>query len=158
LAGQWKTAQREPEIIRVIEESLRVPALRRQAIALAASTQDEAYSAAIQGLAKDKTAPEDLRVAAAEALGSFRSTSSRVLDDLIESARGKPSSNAVAEAAVRSVTQLNRGSADQVLGLVTALDYPLGLRREALRSLMQLPDGGSRLLKLARSGRLPDDL
>src|SRR5262249_24317239 len=94
LTGQWKTAQRQPEIVRVIEESLRIPALRRQASALAASTQDEAYSAAIQGLAKDKTAPEDLRVAAAEALGSFRSTSSRVLDDLIESARGKPSSNA----------------------------------------------------------------
>ena len=42
--------------------------------------------------------------------------------------------------------------------LLTARDYPLGLRRQALRSIAQLRDGGSHVIELARSGKLPEDL
>jgi hypothetical protein len=45
-----------------------------------------------------------------------------------------------------------------MIELLTAEDYPLGLRREALTTLLQLEDGGPRLLELARAGKLPDDL
>jgi putative heme-binding domain-containing protein len=98
-----------------------------------------------------------MRVAAVEALGSFRETPNRVLDQLIASVRGKPSSSPVAEAAARTIARLY-DARDQLIELVTTHEYPLGLRREALKSLTQLQDGGERVLKLARAGKLPDDL
>ena len=42
--------------------------------------------------------------------------------------------------------------------LITARDFPLGLRREALRALAEHQDGGPRIIELARDGKLPDDL
>ncbi len=79
------------------------------------------------------------------------------LDQLIASVRGKPNSNSVAEAAVRANSRLF-DARDDLTKLLTAGDYPLGLRREALRTLMQQHDGGNRVLALARAKELPDDL
>ncbi len=42
--------------------------------------------------------------------------------------------------------------------LLTGREYPLGLRREALRSMAQLRDGGCHVIELARAGKLPEDL
>jgi putative membrane-bound dehydrogenase-like protein len=157
IIGQWNSAHTRLEIILVIGQALHDPEIRREGIALAAATRDDRYRATVERLANDQAAPEDIRVASVEALASFRETPRRTFDDLIASVRGKPSSSPVAEAAVRTIARLQDAQA-QVTELLTARDYPLGLRREALRSLMQLPDGGSRVLKLARAGRLPDDL
>ena len=44
-------------------------------------------------------------MAAVEAIGSFRITPNRVLEQLVSSVRGKPSSNSVAEAAVRAMAE-----------------------------------------------------
>ena len=79
----------------------RIPRLRQQGIALAAATKDGRYRASLEALAEDAKMPEEVRVAAVEGLGSFRVTPNRVLDQLIASVKGKPSSNSVAEAAVR---------------------------------------------------------
>ena len=72
-------------------------------------------------------------MAAVEAMGSFRITPNRVLEQLVASVRGKPSSNPVAEAAVRAMAQ-HSGAPGRLTEILTARDYPLGLRREALRS------------------------
>jgi putative heme-binding domain-containing protein len=42
--------------------------------------------------------------------------------------------------------------------LITDGNYPLPVRREALRTFARLNDGGTRLLEMARSGQLPADL
>ena len=50
------------------------------------------------------------------------------------------------------------GRGDDSTDLLTGREYPLGLRREALRSVAQLRDGGSHVIELARAGKLPEDL
>jgi len=157
LAGEWNAARARPGVLQVIEQALSDPETRRQGIALAASTREGRYRTTLEGLANDRTVSEDMRVASIEALGSFRDAPSPVLDRLIASVRGKPSSNPVAEAAARTIARLH-GARDQLTALLTTRDYPLGLRREALRTLAQLQDGGRAVLTLARAGKLPDDL
>ena len=46
----------------------------------------------------------------------------------------------------------------RLVELLTAADYPLGLRREALRSLARRQDGGRQILELASALKLPADL
>ena len=46
------------------------------------------------------------------------------------------------------------GAGDALTDLLTAREYPLGLRRQALRSIAQLRDGGSHVIELARTGKL----
>src|SRR5262249_5430442 len=60
-------------------------------------------------------------------------------------------------AAVRALGR-GRGVEDRLTELLTARENPLGLRREALRTLARLRSGGSRVIELARAGKLPDDL
>ena len=141
----------------MIERALANPETRQQGIALAAATATGGIAGRSKAMAQDAKAPEEVRVAAVEAIGSFRITPNRVLEQLVSSVRGKPSSNSVAEAAVRAMAQHSvRG--DELTDLLTARDYPLGLRREALRSVSQLRDGGSHVIELARQGKLPEDL
>ena len=42
--------------------------------------------------------------------------------------------------------------------LITARNFPLGLRREALKAMAEQQDGGQRIIDLARDKKLPDDL
>ncbi len=141
----------------MIEDSLADPATRQQGIALAAATHDSRYRAKLERFALDGQAPEDVRVAAIEALGSYAVAPDRALDELVASVRTRPSSSAIAEAAVRAMAQ-HSGREDRMIGLVTARDYPLGLRRAALHALARYRDGAERVLDLARTGKLPDDL
>jgi putative membrane-bound dehydrogenase-like protein len=157
LSGDWNSAHTKPKVSQVIERALQDPEGQQQGIALAAATRDGRYRATLESLAEDAKAPEEVRVAAVEALGSFKMTPNRVLDQLIASVRGKPSSNSVAEAAVRASSRLY-DAREQLTKLLTSTDYPLGLRREALRTLTQLQDGGNRVLGLARAKQLPEDL
>ena len=90
-------------------------------------------------------------------LGSVPDASDSTLERLIESVRGKPSSHPVAEAAVRTIARM-KDERRRLLELLTAADYPLGLRREALRTLAKGQDGGRQILDLASSGKLPTDL
>jgi putative membrane-bound dehydrogenase-like protein len=157
LAGDWNEARARPRVARLIAAALRDPAMRAQGIALAAATGDDGYRTTLEGFARDTRLPEDVRVAAVEAIGSFRITPDQVPEQLVAMVRGKPSSDPVAEAAVRAMAR-HAGAPGRLTDLLTAREYPLGLRREALRTLAQLRDGGSRILELARAGKLPDDL
>jgi putative membrane-bound dehydrogenase-like protein len=157
LAGAWNPAHERPKVLQMIQSALANPETRQQGIALAAASRDGRYQGTLEGFAQDANAPEDVRVAATEAIGSFRITPNRVLEQLVSSVRGKPSSNSVAEAAVRAMAQ-HSGARVRLTDLLTAREYPLGLRREALRSVAQLRDGGSHVIELARTGKLPEDL
>ena len=157
LADDWGAARDRPPVVQLIERALGDPEARVPGIAMAAATRDDRYRAAIEKLAEDSQAPEDVQVAAVEALGSFRGESARIPDRLIATVRGKPSSNAAAEAAVRALGR-DAGAPKRLTELLTARDYPLGVRREALRTMARLKDGGPLVLELARAGRLPDDL
>ncbi len=63
----------------MIERALANPETRQQGIALAAATRDGRYRGTLEGFAQDAKAPEEVRVAAVEAIGSFRITPNRVL-------------------------------------------------------------------------------
>jgi putative heme-binding domain-containing protein len=80
-----------------------------------------------------------------------------VPEQLVSAVRGKPSSDPVAEAAVR-VMGRHSGANGRLTDLVIAADYPLGIRREALRSMAQLESGGTRIIELVRAKKLPGDL
>jgi putative membrane-bound dehydrogenase-like protein len=157
LGREWSAARDRPQVIRAIERALGDPGTRVQGLAMAAATHDQRYRATFEKLAEDSRADVEERVAAVEALGSLPRTSRAILERLIAGVQAKPSSNPVAEAAVRVAARLPDGPA-RLVELLTARDYPLGLRRAALRSLAQRQDGGTRVLNLARAGKIPGDL
>ena len=145
LSGDWHRASDRPEVVKVIEQTLADPETRRQGIALATATRDRRYQKDLKRLAEDAKTPEETRVVAVEGLGSFPESSDETLEQLIQSVRGKPSSNSVADAAVRTIAGM-KGDGKRLISLLSATDYPLGLRREALRSLARFRDGGRQIL------------
>jgi putative heme-binding domain-containing protein len=157
LSGDWSAARNRTRVVNLIAQALKDPATRVQGIALAGATRDGRYRTTLEGLAQDTKAPIEARVAAVEAIGSFDITPNRVPEQLVAAVRGQRSSNPVAEAAVRAMAR-HSGARGRLTDLVTARDYPLGLRREALRAIAQLRDGGMHIIDLARAGKLPDDL
>ena len=157
LSGDWHSASDRPELVKVIEQTLADPETRRAGISLATATRDRRYQKRLKSLAEDSKNPEETRVAAVEGLGSFPDLSEETLEQLIQSVRGRPSSNSVADAAVRTIAGM-KGEEKRLIALVSAPDYPLGVRRESLRSLAQLRDGGRQILDLASAGKLPADL
>ncbi len=159
LDGDWGSAKADPQVIAATESALGDPELKLQGIELSAATGDPRYSARLKELAQDSAAAIELRVAAVEALGRLRPPQIRdFLSDLIASAKGKGQSSPLAEAAVLALPRVE--SANQRLEeLMSASDYPLGLRRAALRTFAQgSGGGGQRILEMARTGKLADDL
>jgi putative heme-binding domain-containing protein len=157
LSGEWNAASTRPQVVQIIDRTLADPEMRRQGIALATSTRDGRYRETLKNLAEDSKAPDEERVAAVEGLGSLKGNPDQTLDRLIESVRGKPSSNPVAEAAVRTIARI-KNERTRLVALLTAADYPLGLRREALRTLARVRDGSAQILKMAGADELPADL
>jgi putative membrane-bound dehydrogenase-like protein len=157
LGGDWNSASDHPEIVKVIEQTLVDPESCRAGIALVTATRNRRYQNALKNLAEDMKSPEETRIAAIEGLGSFPAYSEETLERLIQSVRGKPSSNLVADAAVRTIARM-KNEGKRLIALVSAPDYPLGLRRESLRSLARLRDGGRQILDLASAGKIPADL
>src|SRR5262249_11309166 len=83
--------------------------------------------------------------------------SQTLVDRLIADAKSQSQSNPVSEAAVRTLPRLYSAS-DRLVSLMDARDFPLGVRREALRTLAQLDGGARGILDIARGGKLPVDL
>ena len=100
LAGNWQSASARPQIVKAIEGALADPETRRAGIALAIATRDVRFRDQLKRLAKDVKSSEEIRVAAVEGLGASREASDGTFEQLIESVRGKPSSDPVADAAV----------------------------------------------------------
>jgi len=157
LAGPWRPAADRPPVVRLIKECLGDPERRLQGIALAVASADSRHQPALEALAVAADEPDEVAVAAVEALGAFPETPARVLEDLINAVRGEPDSTPRAAAAVRTLPKL--GDARETLWrIATDRDYSSALRREALRTAARLPEGGNRLIELAKAGTLPDDL
>ncbi len=105
LAAGWNAAHTLPNVIKLIDQAIKRPETRLQGIALAAATRDGRYRGTLEGLAEDAQAPEDVRIAAVDAIGWYRITPNLVLEQLASAVRGKPGSSAIAEAAVRAMAQ-----------------------------------------------------
>ncbi len=158
LGGDWSSASTHPDVVKVIEATLADPELCRAGIALARASRDQRYQKRLKALVEDTKTAEETRIAAVEGLGSFPGLSSEeTLEQLIQSVRGKPSSNPVAEAAVRTIAGM-KSEEKRLVAILSATDYPLGLRRESLRSLARLRDGGRQILDLAAAGKIPAEL
>ena len=158
LGGPWRDARGAAPVIHLIESSLADPASRVPGIALAVASFDGRYGPTLMGFAKDEKAPEPVRIAAVEAVGRVRPPgTAEFIESLIAGAR-KGGSTPVAEAAIRALPQL-RDANPQLLAMIGGNDYPLGLRREALRVYARPGNGGARkVIELARDRKLPDEL
>lgn len=156
LAGPWKTARDRPPVVRVIDVALNDPARRGQGIAMAAATGNARYRATFEAIAIDPAVPDEVAAKAVEAIGAVGGTPDRSLSGLIADVRGK-ASTARAEAAIRTIPKFY-DARDRLFEILADRAFPVALRREALRTLARLPEGGLRLVESAKSGGLPEDL
>jgi putative membrane-bound dehydrogenase-like protein len=158
IGGPWRDARTSAPVIRLIESALADPATRLPGIALALASFDARYGPALMGFAKDEKAPEDVRLAAIEAVGRVRPAgTAEFIDGVIANAK-KGGSTPMAEAAVRALPDL-RDANPQLLAMINGNDYPLGLRREALRTYARPRNGGGRkVIELIKESKLPDEL
>ncbi|MGO9467190.1 MAG: PVC-type heme-binding CxxCH protein, partial [Isosphaeraceae bacterium] len=157
LAAEWRSARNDPIVRQLIEKSLEDAETMVQGVAMAVATGDAHYRTMLEALAAGPNVSEEARVAALDALGAFSNPPDRLFDQLIASVRGKRSSTPAAEAAVRAIAR-SPDSSDRLTALLTANEYPLGLRREALKSLVEKRGGGTRVIALLREQKLPEDL
>jgi putative membrane-bound dehydrogenase-like protein len=158
IGGDWKDARGSKQVVAVVEAALNDPAQRVAGIAVAAAGKDGRYGPALMAFVKDSKVDEESRVAAVEAIGQIKPEKTpEFLDSLVLSAKGQPVSNAIAEAALRTMPTV-RDAKNSLATIIVAKDYPLGLRREAIRTFARLKDGGHDVIALARDGKLPDDL
>ncbi len=160
LNGPWREARSEAPVVRLIESSLADPSLRLAGIALAVASFDARYGPALMGFARDPGNPEGVRVAAVEGVGRIKPPkTAEFLDALIADAKGKGGSTLLAQAAVRTLPEVRPGANAELLALIAGPEFPLGLRREALRAYSRPRNGGGgRVLELARNGKLPEEL
>ena len=159
LAGPWREAKADAPVMELIWSSLDDPGTRVAGINLAVAAYDARYGPTLLKFAGDPAEAEAVRIAAIEATGKIRPPkTAEFLDGLVAAATKKGASDPLAEAAVRALPEV-RPAGPQLLALVESTDAPLGLRREALRVYSRPRNGGGRrILEMARSGKLPDDL
>lgn len=158
LPTTWKAAQGRPEIAALVGSALHDPGLRLEAVGVAAATDDRRFAPALYALVNDTRSSEELKGAAVEAVARLRDPKTKAfLVGLIEGSKGQGSSGAAAAAAVRSLPWVE-DPRERLLAMVQDPAYPLGLRREALRSFASVNDGGARVVELARRNKLPADL
>ncbi len=158
IGGDWKNARGDSKVIGAIEGSLNDPATRLAGIDVASSSVDGRYGPALMGFAKDEKAPEEVRVAAIEAIGRIGPPkSAEFLGGLVQSVKGKDASSPIAEAALRASAS-GRDASAMLAPMIAGHDYPLGLRREALRAFARSRGGPMNVIGLARDGKLPDEL
>jgi putative membrane-bound dehydrogenase-like protein len=155
--GEGRGAKNHDTVEKVVLGALSDPQTRSLGIALAAASRDARYDHVLQSIAGNEKLPAEVRVASVQALGEIHGPAIRFLDHLIAATKGKPHSSPIADAAVRTVPQIY-DARTKLTELVTSPDFPLGLRREALRALVEHPDGGGRIIDLARERKLPEDL
>jgi putative membrane-bound dehydrogenase-like protein len=159
LDGAWKPAHNDATVVRAIESAMDDNRTRAEGIQTAAATGDDRYTSALMSFVRDQQASPEVRVAAVEAIGRIKPPKAQeTLDALIAEARQQKRSNPAAEAAVRTLPRLG-DARSRFEEFVVAGDVPLGLKREALRGLLQRGGrGGSAVLELARQGKLADEL
>ncbi len=159
LESNWRPAAGHEKVVQAIESALGDPATRAAGIAAAAATGDRRYAEKLVGYLNDEKLPAEDRVAALEAIGQLRAPQAgETLNKLIAQAKEQGASTPLAEAAIRTLPRLGdaKGRLSQV---VRADDMPLGLRREALRTLAQQGrEGGMQIVNLAKNGELSDAL
>ena len=160
--GPWADAKASAALIRLVETGLTTPATRSSAIDLAVAANDARYGPTLIGMARDLKQPEEVRLAAIEAVGQLRAPgAAEFLDGLIAAARKANASDPFAEAAVRALPRL-RDSRTMLLGLIVpggdGSTAPSGLRHQALRTFARGRDGARGVLNLAREGKLAEDL
>jgi putative membrane-bound dehydrogenase-like protein len=157
LEGEWRGAKDNNTVEKVILEALNTPETRSQGIAIVAASRDARYDDVLESIARDEKLPPEVRVASVQALGEIHGPIIHFLDHLIAATRGNPASTPIADAAVRTVPHIY-DARTRLTELITAREFPVGLRREALRALVEHQDGGPRIIELARERKLPDDL
>jgi putative membrane-bound dehydrogenase-like protein len=159
LEGDWRAAAGSDAVKRLVDQALAAPSTRLAAISIIAAGGDPAPADQLVELVTRGDEAPEIRAAALEALARVRHGKvAELVNGLLVEAKEKGESSPAAEAAVRSFFRIDGDAADRLRELLLAEDAPLGLRREALRTLASRRDGAERLLAMARENTLPEAL
>ncbi len=158
LESNWKAAGAFEEVRAAIARAIEDPLTRPEAIKAAAASGAPRFTGLFLQFAQDEEETVPVRVAAVEALGALKPEFAReVLEAMVERAKLRSSSDPVSEAALATLPALGVDRRSMV-EITTDSNYPLGLRREALRAATQQARTAQQLLDLAENGLLPDEL
>lgn len=158
LQGDWRPAAGDDRVSALVEAAFREPATRVDAIRLAAVARNEAVLGRVAHLVEEPGAPDDVRVAAVEAVARGGMPRAReILTNLVREAQRERAASPASEAAVRGLAALGE-TRDTLAGMMADESLPLPLRREALVGLSQQDRGGQELVESARAGTLPESL
>lgn len=156
IGAEWAAARGNPSVGRLAERALETPALRVAGLRLVAALGDVRYGPALTGLLKD--ADPEVREAAVETIARVRPEGAReTIERLIAEAKGRGGSDPLSEAAVRALPRFG-DVRERLDGLIGDEEYPVGVRRQALKTLATSREGADRVIELARTEELPADL
>ena len=160
LGGDWRAARDHQAVSDLITRALATPSLRGDALKLIAATKSPRYVNTLIDLIGGQD-PE-LRADALETLARLSPETARPLvEEALERARGQSASNPLADASARALIRLADSpekARDRLRDLLTDENLPLGLRREALKSLAGFQQGIDTILDLGRTQALPSEL
>jgi putative heme-binding domain-containing protein len=161
LANDWRGALGSDSVKRVFDGSLRSEYLQVAAIRTIARSGAKEYAATLVKFAESDEMATPARQAAIEALGQLRHEPARaMIESLARSASNDKEAGPLALAAISALAQLESDEKGRAF-LASALNdekTPLNLRKQAVRELSAMPNGGRMLLDLARKGDFPADL
>ncbi len=104
IGGDWKSARGNAKVIAAIESALADSGRPARGHRRRRASGDGRYGAKLMEFAKDAKAPEEVRVAAIEAIGKIAPPkAAEFLDGLVQAVKGKDASTPIAEAALRRV-------------------------------------------------------
>jgi putative membrane-bound dehydrogenase-like protein len=157
LSGKWSGLRQSPEFKQAIEALLKNQDTRSAGLALIEMSGDLPWLEPVTSLARDAKAPEAIRLAATQALGSFKSAASAaILTELIMD------SKAPAPVRVQAIKSLGRDFtwlSVPLLSVITdAKTYALELRQTAVAVLASHKGVADYLLKYHSEKSIDNDL
>ncbi len=159
LDGDWKAAKSSASIRDLVTKAIGEPALAEVGVRLAARMGDPALLTTLDGILEKSTAPEPVRIAALEGLVSNKAPSAAArINAILESSIGSKKSSELAESAVRAIPAVEGPTSNTLQGMIENTNFPLPMRRQAIRSLAASIPGARSLIRLASENKLPEDL
>ncbi len=159
LDGDWREAKSSGSIRALVTKAIAEPSLAEAGVRLAARTGDPALLATLDGILEKASAAEPVRIAALEGLVANKtpSTAARI-NAILEASTAARKSSELAETAVRSVPAIEGPASATLQAMIDNPNFPLPMRRQAVRSLAAAVPGARVVIRLASENKLPEDL
>jgi putative heme-binding domain-containing protein len=154
LFSQWTDLRKSPAVVAAVKKALKTPELQAQALELTDDLEDPVYGSELLAVAKSKSAPEEVRGTAIQALGKTHDAA--YLPELDKLAQNGPL--ALRVVAVRAMGYAKPRGLESKFKTIVLSDAPNEIRAEAVRVLGRSDQGCNLLLDLEQAGELPSEL